>query len=143
MTNLEKIYPELSSGLKVYTEVETILLSEDQLLISKNMRPNPAPQEFKTPALTPAPDGYAIYIHSPLPASRKGHPEQRVSLPSLPIRWNSSTMKLRLNTNTLDQTWQLLNQADEFISITVHCGSKLVFAEVDAILAIIERLLLR
>ena len=51
MTRLEEIYPEISRELRAYKAVETIRLSEDQMLVSKNLTPNPAPQGFPSRAI--------------------------------------------------------------------------------------------
>ena len=142
MISLEKAYTGIFKELATEEAAEVLMLSDDQMLISKHMLPNPEPAGFKTPALAPAADGYAIYVSCRLPGQGKERPEQRVTFPAQPVTWDAATMTLRLDRATLDQSWQLLNRAGERISVTVHCGSRQVFDQVDRILALVATFLL-
>ncbi len=135
MTSLERIFDDLSAELN-QQNVEAILLSSDQIFVRKHLVPRSGPAGFKTPELVPAADGYAIYVRSRLPGA-KARPEQRIRPRAKPVRWDAATMTLRLNRDSLDQSWELLNQAAESISISVHSGSEAVFDEVDRILVVI------
>lgn len=140
MIQLEKVYNQVFAEL-ANRKAETVLLSSDQMLVSRNMMTNPEPSGFKTPSQVPAPDGYAIYVRVRSPGADQGRPQQRVSSPRPPVRSEPGT-KLRLNRTTLDQSWGFLNQDDELISIAVNCGSEQVFEEVDWILGVLTTFLL-
>ncbi len=142
MTSLERAYTGISNELAEEEEAEVLLLSDDQMLISKHVLPNPEPAGFKTSALAPAADGYAIYVSCRLPGAGEGRPEQRVTFPAQLVTWDAATMTLRLDRVTLDQNWQLLNRAGERVSVAAHCGSQQVFDQVDHVLALIATFLL-
>jgi len=134
---MEKAYSGVSKELAGKEAIETLLLSDDQILIRKHMVPNREPAGFKTPTLVPAADGFSIYMTCPRRGAGEERPEQRVTIPAQSVIWNPITMTLLIDRSTLDQSWRLLNQAGERITITVHCGSDQVFDEVDRVLAVV------
>jgi len=141
MTFVEKVYTGVSEKLSEKKAIEVLSLSDNQMLIRKHMVPDPEPAGFKTLALVPATDGFAIYVSSRPPNASEGRPAQQVTFPAQPVRWDAATMTLRLDRTALEQSWELLNHDGERISITVYCGSEQVFDEVDHVLALLATFL--
>lgn len=142
MTSIQKAYTGISQELAQEEGIELILLSDNQMLVSKHLVQNAEPAGFKTPPLAPASDGFAIYVSCRSPGKEGERPQQRVTFPDHPVKWDPAEMTLRLNRTALDETWELLNRAGERVSVTVHCGSQQVFNQVDRVLALVAKFLL-
>lgn len=139
MTDMESVCRVLGGQL---AEAEVVLLSQDQILVRKHMVPTADLGGFKTAALVPASDGFAIYVSRLLPGIKDRPPQQRVSASVPPLRWDPAVTTLRLDRVSLDQNWEFLNQAGELIRIAAYCGSEQVFDEADRVLVLIAPLLL-
>jgi hypothetical protein len=142
MTRLEMVYSQVSTEL-AKAKVATILLSSDQMFVSKNMTTNPGPSAFKTTSRVPAADGYAIYITERSSDPEQGRPQQRVDTDVPAVKWDAATMLLRLDRPELELSAQFLDAAGLLVSFQVYCGSPRVFDEVDRVLSTLSRLVLR
>jgi hypothetical protein len=136
---MEQIYLELTRLMEPNCELEINLLPEGQVIISKNIAPNPVSADNKTPTVAPTDDGYMIHIRHASTDS-KLRPQQRRDHPATPIGSNEGGVTLQLDRHSISQNWEL-DLGGGHVSIVVRCGSERVFDEVDIILAVVSRLL--
>ena len=136
LPGLEHVVERLSTEL-VHSGAEAVLLSPDQMLIRKHMVTRNSSQGFKTQAMRPAPDGYAVYLSRIKPDTGQSRPVQRISQAPPVLQWKSGAMQLRLARATLNQSWQIMTENGDRFSLTTECGSEEVFGEVDGILTLL------
>jgi len=137
MMRLAETFSRLRAALAARQGLEIHLLREDQIFISKNLIRDVAAEPFKSPNVVPGTDGYTIYIRSS-PHEAESRPQQRWTPPVQP---DTVASMLRMDRESLSQSWELRSRDDQRISISVRCGSAGVVGEVDGILAVINRVL--
>jgi hypothetical protein len=125
--------------------LEVRLLPDHQMLISKNLVPNPAlGQRGKTESFVPSLEGYEVYVsdRSMEDYWAKVSTSQRITGPSeTPITWDVA-MPLEVSPTLLNPEWRLMSPAGRVVTINVKSGSERVVDEVNPILAEIAATLL-
>ena len=143
LTNLQRRLVKLFKGNRV---PDIRLLPDNQMLIDKNMIPNPALQQGgKSESHVPGEEGYQIYVayRSPAESEAAMLTSQRMYGPSVqPIVWDAKSMVLHAGKTSLKLEWRLLNAEGQVVTIYVDCGSSRVVDEVNAILAEVQAVLL-
>ena len=140
MTELSRRLREITAGADIR------VLSGDQLMVSRNLVPNPAfERDGKAASYLPGSAGYEVYVVC-RPAAE--HTEsaalsQRMTGPSFqPVGWDSRTMRLRVDPDRLARSWLLRNELGEVVTVDATAGSVQVLDEVNAVLAEVEGVLL-
>jgi hypothetical protein len=114
------------------------LLPDHQMLIDKNIIPNPAfGRGGKSESYVPDVDGYQIYVayRSPDEYAAATSTSQRMLGPSArPVAWDAGSMSLRVHQTSLKPEWHLLNAEGQIVTVKIDCGSSRVVEEVNAIL---------
>jgi hypothetical protein len=142
---LKRLERKIARSFKRSERPEVALLPEGQMLISKNMIPNPAfEQGGKQESYVPASEGYEIYVacRSQEAYEAVATTGQRIGLHSQPTPWKSDLMQLQVDRESLFQDWRILNRDKQVVSVSVHAGSERVLQEVNQILNAIAHVLL-
>lgn len=145
-SNLKQVQRKISQAFPREEAPEIDLLPEDQMIISKNMTPNPvAETAMKVDSFVPGADGYEIYLAY---RRRKEHEgvagmAQRAPIPGLAaVPWKDHSETMRLSPDALQRRWQFLNAADRVVTIQASCGSANMLDEVNQLLDIVTAILL-
>jgi len=143
---LQKLAERIRLRFEASEEVEVRVLPAGQLLAFRGRVAHPlAGGEQKAPAHGPGPEGFEIYVGiQPVEAVPPG-PSQRMAPPDAPgpTVWNSHTMRLRLGDAGTGAEWELLDGEGHQITVRVRCGAAAPRRDVDAVLALVEEVLLR
>jgi hypothetical protein len=122
------------------------LLSGDQVLASRDMRPNPAGRSGgKAGTYVPGPDGYEVYVAC-RPADREAElaalSQRMTGPPSGPPLWDGRIMRLRVDPGELSGDWQVGDRRGGVVTVHATAGSDRVLDDVNAILSDVEAVLL-
>jgi hypothetical protein len=143
---LEKLQQQLARSFKGKDGPEVRLLPEGQMVIRKNMIPNPARERGgKAETFIPGVEGYQVYVayRSQSAYTTAATTSQRMLGPTAqPVAWNANSMKLHVDRESLGGDWLILNREGRVMSVRVECGSERVLDEVNSILAQIAAILL-
>lgn len=132
--------------LKTAAAADVRLLSGDQVLVSRNMVPNPAlKRDGKAATYVPGAKGYQVHVAC---RSAEEHAElaalsQQITGPSSrPVAWDRRTMRLRVDPAEAARDWVLSNGRGEIVTVHADPGSPRVIDEVNAVLSEVEAVLL-
>jgi len=143
---LEKLAERIRRRFQGAETMDVRVLPAGQLLAFRGRVAHPlSGGEQKAPAHGPGPDGFEIYVaFQPAEAAPPG-PSQRMAPPDAPgpTVWDPRTMELRLDGSTLGAEWELLDGEGHAITVRVRCGAAAPRRDVDAVLALVEEVLLR
>jgi hypothetical protein len=122
------------------------LLSGDQVLASRDMRPNPAGRGGgKAETYVPGPDGYEVYVAG-RPAGREGElaalSQRMTGPPAGPPAWDGRIMRLRVDPGEMSGDWQVGDGRGGVVTVHATSGSARVLDDVNAILSEVEAVLL-
>ncbi|MEC4018802.1 hypothetical protein [Streptomyces sp. H27-D2] len=122
------------------------VLSDDQLLVSRNLVRNPSlGRRGKAETYVPGADGYRIHVAR---RSAEAHAataalSQRITGPAgRPPDGDARTVRLRVDRDDLCPEWTLTDSRGAIVTVHAVCGSPRVLEEVNAILGEIEAVLL-
>ncbi len=145
-SRLIRLHQRLAELFKAPQGPNVRLLPDNQMLIDKNIVPNPAfGRGSKMESSVPSRAGYRIYVayRSPDEYAAAMATSQRISGPAeQPIVWDAKSTALRVDKASLKPEWRLLNAEGQVVTVNVHCGSTQVVSEVNVILTEIETTLL-
>jgi hypothetical protein len=136
MTGIAEAYSRLADALAEVTGLTTTVLPERQMLIHKHLIEKAPDQPDKNPALTPAKDGFLVYLRVAPPQTKSRPQQRRQEISHLP----AVGVVPQMDMTSLSQSWELPLLSDgSSLSITARCGSARVRAEVNYVLAIVGR----
>ncbi|MEV6871435.1 hypothetical protein [Amycolatopsis sp. NPDC051128] len=131
MARLHRKLQETAAGARV------LLLSDDQVLVSRNMVPNPG-DKGKAATYVPGTGGYEVYVscRSAEADEAMAAASQRMTGPAGPVT------PLRIDPPGTSGQWRLRTSGGEVVRVHATAGSSAMCDEVNVILSEVEAVLL-